>query len=191
MESEKMPQTPQESLEIITSMIKQAKGNLRANSFYLLLWGWVVSLASVGMFILIQFEYSRPWLVWTITIPAWMITLYTIYKRDKRAITKTHLDRITTGIWLSYGAVIFTIVFFMREINYQVMPMILIITAIPAIVSGIIIKFRIMIYGGITFWIAGILCFLVEMEFQYLIGAAAIIIGYLVPGYSLRNKKEA
>ena len=190
MESEKVPQTPQESLDIITGMIKQAKGNMRANSFYFLLWGWVVSIASVGMFVLIRLEYEKPWLIWLITIPTWMITLYTIYRKERRSSKTTHFDIITTALWISYGIIIFTFVFFMEQINYNMMPIILIITAVPVTVSGVMLKFRLMIFGGVTFWLAGILCFLVASDIQFLVGAGAIVLGYLVPGYALRNKRD-
>jgi hypothetical protein len=58
----------------------------------------------------------------------------------------------------------------------------------PTLVSGMILKFRPLIFGGIGFWVFGILGFLVSMETQPLIGAAAIICGYLIPAYLLKSK---
>jgi hypothetical protein len=45
-------------------------------------------------------------------------------------------------------------------------------------------------FGGIAFWIFGIIIFLTPMEVQPLIGALAVFCGYLIPGYLLRNKKD-
>ena len=188
MKQENNPLTAQQSLDIITSMIKQAKGNMKENSYFFLLWGWVVAIASLGMFTLMQLDYPRPWLIWTITIPAWIWTMFSVYRQGKRESNSTPFDRITAALWISYGVIIFTFVIFGYKINYQLMPTILIITAVPTTVSGIILKFKTLVYGGVIFWVAGILCFLVGYDFQYLIGAAAIILGYLVPGYSLRTK---
>jgi hypothetical protein len=44
--------------------------------------------------------------------------------------------------------------------------------------------------GGILFWVFGIISFLVPNEMQSLAGAVAILCGYLVPGYILKNKHE-
>lgn len=188
MKQENNPLTAQQSLDIITNMIRQAKGNMKENSYFFLLWGWVVTIASLGMFTLMQLGYEKPWLIWTITVPAWIWTMYSGYRQGKRESNSTPFDRITAALWISYGVIIFTFVIFGYKINYQLMPTILIITAVPATVSGIILKFKVLIYGGVIFWVGGILCFMVGYDFQYLIGAAAVILGYLVPGYALRNK---
>ena len=52
------------------------------------------------------------------------------------------------------------------------------------------IRFKPLIAGGLVFWAFGIVCFLVSREFQPLVGAAAIIGGYLIPGYLLKNSKD-
>ena len=67
--------TAKESLDLITAMIHEAKGQVQRNNFFFLLWGWVVVLANLGMYALYQIAYSRPYVVWLITIPAWIFTL--------------------------------------------------------------------------------------------------------------------
>ena len=56
--------------------------------------------------------------------------------------------------------------------------------------SGIIVRFNPLLVGGVVFWISGIACYFVNSTDQYLIGGIAMIFGYLVPGYMLRNQKE-
>lgn len=188
METENQILSTQQSLDIITKMIRQAQGNVKRNSIYLILWGIVTVVANLGMFTLMQLKYPQPYLVWLISIPAWLATIYLGYKHGKDARTSSHLDRINAFLWFSYGIIVFTIVIFGNKINYQLNPIILVMSAVPALVSGIIIKFRPLIVGGILFWFFGILCFLVDAPWQYLIGAAAVTLGYLVPGFMLKNK---
>lgn len=54
--------------------------------------------------------------------------------------------------------------------------------------SGITIKFRPLVYGGIVLWISAIISFMLPGDLQLLISAGGIFLGYLVPGYILKYK---
>jgi hypothetical protein len=180
----------QQSLDLITSMIRQAQGNVRSSAFHFLLWGWVVALANLGMFTLIQVGYERPYIVWLITIPAWLASMYFGYKQGKSERIVTHIDKVSMWIWITYGITIFTLVFFGKAINWNMNPVILLMTVVPTFVSGIVIRFKPLVLGGVSFWFFAIVCFLVDFEYQYLVGALAVVTGYLIPGYLLRYKKD-
>lgn len=181
---------PSESLDIIAKMIHQAKGNVRNNGIYFLLWGWVVALANFGMYALIQVDYSAPYLVWLITIPAVFLSMYFGFKHGKKSKVTTHLDNIYMWMWISFGIVIFTLVGFGYTIDYQFNAIILLITSIPTFLSGITLRFKPLVIGGILFWAFGILSFNLDYQTQLLVGGIAIVCGYLIPGYMLRNKKD-
>lgn len=182
--------TARESLDIIASMIQQAKGNVQRNSFFFLLWGWVVIIANLSMYTLDKLDYPRPYVVWLITIPAWIFTLYKAFTMKRAARVKSHLDRITGALWMSFGLSIFIIVFFGSRINFQINPVILIAAAVPTLVSGIILRFKPLIAGGIVFWVSGVICFLVAIESQPLVSAAGMVGGYLIPGHMLKKKQD-
>jgi hypothetical protein len=142
------------------------------------------------MYALTQIGYDRPYVVWLITIPVWIYTFYKIFTTRQTERVTTHFDRISGLLWTGYGITIFILVFFGYKINFQLNPVILLISAIPTIVSGVILNFKPLIAGGAIFWVAGAICFLVPMETQPLIGALGIAFGYLVPGYMLKTRKE-
>jgi hypothetical protein len=179
-----------ESLDLIAQMIQQAQGNVRSSGFHFLLWGWVVALANLGMFTLIQLEYSRPYIVWLITIPAWLTSMYYGFRHSRENRVTTHIDKTTMWLWISYGITIFTLVFFGSTINWNLNPIILLMTVVPTLVSGIVIRFKPLVIGGISIWFFSIVCFLMPLEYQYLVGALAVVTGYLIPGYLLKNKKD-
>lgn len=182
----------QQSLDIITSMIRQAKGKVSGNSFHLLLWGWCIALANFGMYGLIKFsQYERPYLVWLITIPAWGISLWHGAKRDHTKFPATHLDKVNMWLWISMGIALLPICAFGYQVNWNISPFILLAVAVPTFVSGVLIRFKPLIIGGICFWLGGIVSFLVAQPEQYLVGGIAVVLGYLVPGYLLRTKNEA
>jgi hypothetical protein len=190
METTDKKLTAQESLDIIAAMIQQAKGNVQKNSFYFLLWGWVVALANLGMYVLIHINYPRPYLIWLITVPAWILSMYNGFRHGKQKQNKTLLGQITLWTWVSFGITVAVLIFFGYKINFQLNPLILLISAIPTLVSGIVLRFRPLVMGGVLFWVFGITGFLVPMAYQNLVGALAVICGYLVPGYMLKDKHE-
>jgi hypothetical protein len=177
----------QESLDLITSMIRQTQGNVSENSFYLLLWGWTITLCNFGMYII--WLYVKPGyapLVWLLCIPAGIATM--IYSM-KHASGKpmTHLERINMWLWIGMGITITPAWIFGDKINWMVNPVIFMTIGLATFLSGIIIRFRPMVIGGIVFWVSAILCYIVSPIDQYLVGGVAVILGYLVPGYMLRN----
>ena len=177
-----------ESLEIITGMIEQAKGAMKRNSFHYLLWGWVIALANLGAFVLIQMRYPNPYFVWFITIPAFLTSMYYGYTHKKKDGMSTHFNRVTLWLWVSFAITILVFVIFANTIQYNLNPVIITLSAIPTLASGHILKYRPLILGGFCFWIFGVVDFLVSYEWQNLVGAAAVISGYLIPGYILKFK---
>jgi hypothetical protein len=184
------PMTAEQSLALITRMIDQAKGNVQRNAFYFLFWGWVILIANLGMFILIKLNYPHPYVVWSITIPAWGYTIYNSIRRRKSGTTATHLDGISAWLWITFGVCVFTLVGFGYRINFQINPVILLFCSVPTFMSGVILRFNPLKVGGVMFWLFAIISFIFANEYQFISGAAAIAFGYLVPGYLLRRKES-
>ena len=81
----------------------------------------------------------------------------------------------------------------MKEINYQVAPIIYLLAGNATFLTGMVIKFRPLIWGGIVF-LAGVFAyFLMPGAYLEYISPIVIIFGYLIPGYLLKaqNKKNA
>jgi hypothetical protein len=190
MKTESENLSPQQSIDLITSMIRQAQGNISHNSKYLLLWGWCITIANFGMYSLMKFTtYPHPYFVWLITIPAWIITMIYGMKSGKEAKMHTHLESITMWLWIGFGVAILPIIFFGNKINFQINSIILIMGALPTFVSGVLLRFKPLLFGGIIFLASGVLSFIADAPTQYLIGGVAVIFGYLLPGYMLKNRE--
>jgi len=181
----------QESLDIITTMINQAKENVQKDSFYFLLWGWVVVLANLGVYILLKYTtYPNPFIVWSITIPAALISVIYGIRRGKQSSVTTHLEKINTGIWIGFGITCITFVVFGVRLGWQINPIITTLCATPTFVSGLILRFKPLMFGALALWILGTTSFLVSMDLQHLLSAIALTLGYLIPGYMLRSHEN-
>ena len=76
--------SPEESLQVIQSMINRAKETVADNSYYFLLWGWTVFIACVGQYILkviVETPYN-PW-IWSINLIAIVLSMVHGFKDGK------------------------------------------------------------------------------------------------------------
>ena len=181
----------QDSLAIIAKMISTAKGNVGQGAFHMLLWGWVVMLLSATHFIGLKFNLlPHPEIVWLLTIPTFFISFYVGYKKGSQARVSTHLDRMYMWIWLGFSATL-AIVFFMLMGKWDLMnPIILAMAGFATFLSGMLIKFRPMIFGALAFWLWAIIAYFAGPLYGLLIMSAGICTGYLIPGYLLKRKSN-
>jgi hypothetical protein len=188
MESEKENLSAQQSLDIITSMIRQVKGNMSYNSFYFLLWGWTITIANLGVFIMIRYTtVKEPNIIFSITILSAIISVIHGARQSKRAQTTTLLDSVNMWLWIGYGILCFTFVAFGSKTNWQINPIVITMASVPTFVTGILLRFRPLMFGGVALWIFGIVLFMLPGDLQFLVSAVAIAIGYLIPGYLLKK----
>lgn len=181
--------TEKDSLRIIEGMISKAKGNVVSNQFYFILWGW--SIALINLFVYFSqsyFNFAYAQLAWAICFPLGIFTgVHASIKAKKRPV-KTHLDDMFSYMWMGFFVMIIIIVGAGPKIGLYINPMIVLITGLPTMITGLAIKFKPLIYGGTAFWLFAVLGFVLPHEFHPLVGAGAIIVGYLIPGYMLQKK---
>lgn len=181
--------TKDESLELISDMITQAKRNLaRGGSFYFLLWGWVVLLANLGHYLIAVYDlYPYPYIVWALTIPAAVASMWHGAMRSKKAHVKSHLDSVYGLLWLGVMISVLIILFFMGDVSYNTNAIILTFAGLGTFISGCMLRFNPLIMGGVALWVASIIAFNLAPIDQYLVGAVGILAGYLIPGYLLKK----
>jgi hypothetical protein len=192
MEAKDDKLNPHQSLELITAMVRQAQGNVSNNSFYFLLWGWVIAACNFGMYYFVKFTAYKAYapMVWLLCIPASIITgMYgSRHRRATQAIT--HLERINMWVWIGLMICIFPMFMFGPKLNWMINAVLFLPIALCTFISGIILRFKPLIVGGAVLWICAVACFIVGPVEQYVVGGIAMILGYLVPGYMLRNLKR-
>src|SRR5580693_5020712 len=100
MEEESL--SPQESLVLIQSMIDKTKASVADNSFYFLLWGWLVFIASIGQYVL-KVVFNSPWhpIVWSINILGLALSVYHGIKEEKKRRVKNYVDESLGHLWIA------------------------------------------------------------------------------------------
>ncbi len=184
--------TEQQSLQIIQEMIATSKNNLKDNSFFFLLWGWLVLVASLSHFTLIQLSYENAFLPWPILMfSGGIISGIAGYRLGKRSNVISHVDKMIMYLWWGFLVVMMIILFMagFNKMSWDVThPLIIALYGLGTFVSGGALKFKPLIIGGIAAWIISTVAFFVTPEYVQLLIALSIIIAYLVPGYLLKAK---
>lgn len=183
----------EERLKFISEMIVQAKKNFAGGgSFHFLLWGWVISLANFGHYILEVFElYEIPYIVWLITIPAAVVSTWYGVSKSKSSHVTSHLDKVYSSIWISISVLVVICLIFMARINFNHNPFILLFTGLGTFMSGILMRYKPIMYGGVILWVGAVMGLLSPVRDQQLIAGIVVILGHLVPGYLLKKKERA
>ena len=186
---------PKQSLLLIESMINRAKDKFAEDGSMYLLWGWVVFVCSLTQFVLMHFfKYPYHYIVW---FASWIVVIYQVLyirKKIKQRRVRTYTGYILGYVWLTFVIVIFLLAFLigrLTEGDYysHISPILLTIYGIPIFLSGIILRFKPLVIGGIGCWILAIAAMLIgNYDYQFLLIPLAMIIAWIIPGYLLRAK---
>ena len=189
MESEKSL-SPQESLGLIADAISKSRGNIRDNSFGFLLWGWLIAIASFLYFFLHQYTNIQFYFIPFPILAAVGIVATIIYlKRKNSRTTLTYTDYFINKMWIVLGISFFVVVFINVTQGKMPFTYTLIIAGIGTLVSGWVMKFIPLAVGGILFLVSAVASIYIVDQYKPLLHGTAIIAGYLIPGYLLRNSK--
>ena len=192
--------TPEESFNIINKAISNFKMNYKESAKNFLLWGWILSLASFSNFIILKILHNKEayelmglyslgnWVVFGII--GFVILFFMDRKINKDKKVYSHLDSYIKKLWTVAAASFFIAIILCIKLEIAPPPIMLLIAGIATTTSGLLIKFRPMIIGGMSFFIFSIATTFVSNEYIALIVGVAIICGYLIPGYLLKYAKE-
>lgn len=191
METNEKILTGEESLKIITEMIGKTKSNMRQNSFHLLFWGWLIFACSASEYILYNFtDFSHPWYVWFFVIPGVFVSLIYGFVKGRREKVFTYADMVYMWTWMAFMITSVIMFIFLVDRPGSYAQFILLLAGFPTFISGIVIKFRPLIIGGIIFWAFSLVANFAGPQLSSLAMPVAVITGYLIPGYLLRKKVD-
>ena len=190
MESDEIRMTEKESMELITSMINTAKNRVGETGKLYLLWGWLILLCCTVQFIGLHFfRFENTYYVWFLT---WLLLIYQIFflsKEGKNRKVRTYTGEINGFVWLVFFICMMLVIFIGSYLKkYEIInPVLLVLYGMPTFLSGIILKFKPLIIGGICCWALSIISVFISGEYQLLLIAAAVIAAWIIPGYILKQ----
>jgi hypothetical protein len=182
--------SPQESLQVIQSMIGKTKASVADNSFYFLLWGWLVFIASMGQYVL-KVVFDSPWhpIVWSINILGLAISIYHGIKEEKNRRVKNYVDESLGHLWIAIVAAYVLFGFAFARIGWQnCYTFYMLLYGIGSFVTGRLLKASALVWGALASWALAMVSTFTSFDINILLCAAAILVSYIIPGYLLRKK---
>jgi hypothetical protein len=183
--------SPKDSLQLIDSMINQAKNRFTENGFLYLLWGWVIFVCALFHFAAIKLSLlTHPEWVWTITWAAVLFQIIYLVKVKRKVNVKTYSDGIIDAIWICFGVCMFVLMVIMGRLNLliYVNSLVLLFYGIPTFLSGFVMRFTPLKLGGVACWLLAIASTFVTSVYHLLLIAIAVLVAWIIPGYLLRKK---
>ncbi|HET7153359.1 MAG TPA: hypothetical protein VFJ29_06305 [Candidatus Kapabacteria bacterium] len=191
MENSNTPLSNEESLVIIQRMVREAQGAIAENGFDYIFWGWLLVAVSIAHYILLVTNSSiQPGLVYML-LPLGGVYSWLHHRReDKHERVKTHIDSLMGYIWGGFGATLFLILFMSSGSEASPMPFVLLLTGMATFISGGALKYKPLIFGGVSFWVFGAVSYFLPLEGQIAAQAVSMFVGYLIPGYMLLKQSR-
>ncbi len=189
----------EQSLALINEMIVRARNNLRKGSMRpMLLCGYSGTGIAVANFVLLHTlnDPNLAYLVWWLMFPVG-IAAFLMVGRRREALVKTHIDKIISTVWIAFiicmcvfFAVIYTVVFKKHDprILFLVTPVISVMIGGAQYISACVYRCKSLYYAAGVFWIGAIACSFFRQDFQLLIFAVSLILGYIIPGHYLNGQ---
>jgi hypothetical protein len=185
--------SPQESLQLIQSMIAKTRKNMGDNSKHFLLWGWITFICCAGQFILKNLmNYEKHYMVWFLILPAVAASTYFGIKDGKKKEATTYIGDSMKYLWMGMGISYFVLSMILTRMGWDtnIFPFFMLLYGLGTFISGKFLQFRPLVFGGLAAWILAIASTFFNYDYQMLFGAAAILVSYIIPAYLLRNKIE-
>mgnify|MGYP001553148231 CR=1 FL=1 len=90
---------PEESLQIINSMINTAKNKLADDGFHIIFWGWLVTFCALTHYITLKLNIDWGGWVWMLMPLGGIVSGIYGYKQGKTQKVRTHIDSYLGFVW--------------------------------------------------------------------------------------------
>lgn len=180
-----------ESLALISEMINKAKGNYYESGSSALLWGFSNIVCFTLVYLMATVDgFNFPFNPFYLMIIPGILQIYFHRKDRKIKISVSYTDDTHSYVWMAFGIsiLVLTVAGGMSDIGYLVLPLLLLLFAIPTFISGCIKKFKPLIFGAFVCWILSAVCFFYRTNEVYLLVASGALFAWVIPGFILRYK---
>ena len=183
----------EQSLQVIQSMIQKAKHDVANNSFYLLLWGWLIFIAALLNFGLMKFtSFEQPYLAWNLVWIGAIASIIKGIKDSKKLAVKTFVGETMKIFGISQGILYFGLAFFFGKYDLWTVafPLYILVYAVTCFFMGALMQFPLLKWTGLLCLPIMVIAVYVSFEWQMLLMASAIFISYIIPGHVLSVKEK-
>jgi len=188
-----------QSLQVIKEMITTSQQKLKNDGILFILWGWTAFINYLSGYLLSTttmtfrsqniFRYTSRGLA----VFAIVFTIYYIIRQRKKV--QTYIGISLRYVWISLflSMVLVNLIQFniLNQINFELQhPIFMVLIAFAIVVTGGILRYKLLIGGGIVFGILAYVSSYFRIEQQQLIEAIAWFIAFIIPGHIMHSKRK-
>ena len=164
--------TAQQSLQLITETFNRSrKGILRNSAKYFMLWGALLTVTSLVIYLLWLFTGKPNWNFLWFAMPLIGYPIAALMGKYNVAIPQNEVSKMLSGVWSVFGAFAITLsvtAIFLVPMNVSLI--IVIILGLAECMSGVLLKNWPIIIGGFLLGVGGaVFAMVVKSEAQLLI----------------------
>jgi hypothetical protein len=197
-ENEKLDQS--QSLQVIREMIEVSRKKLQNDGILFILWGWALCYSAMSRFLISKVLLSNMQvrsLKYTDLILTVGVLVYTVYYLVKqRKNVQTYIGISLRWVWFSAVGCLVLINLIqgniLHHINFDLQhPIFMVVIAFAVVVTGVILRYRLMIMMGILFGLMAYFSSFFELHLQLLFEAIAWFLAFCLPGhilYAMKNR---
>lgn len=188
-----------QSLLVIKEMIEVSRKKLKRDGILFIVWGWALFFVSlsgyIGRSFVLTFTLENIIKIFEIVPPLLAVTFTIYYIIRQRKKVQTYIGISLRYVWISLfvSMVLVNLIQFnvLKSINFELQhPIVMVLMAFAVTVTGGILRYRLIIIGGIVFGLLALLASFLNLQEQLLIESAAWIIAFIIPGHILYANRE-
>jgi len=193
------PFDEKQSLRVIREMIQLSQNKIKNDGILLIVWGYAASLPSlIRYFKEILFLPNRVMFLLKFVDPvlpllALAFTIYYIYNERKKVTT--YIGASLRYVWFSLiGCMVLTNLILnnvTHEVNFTLQhPLFMVLTAFAILVTGVILRTKLIILGGVVFGILAYFASFLILQDQLLLDGIGWFLALAIPGHLMYYKRD-
>lgn len=177
-----------ESLAIIQAMISKTKQQLNDRSKYFFMWGFAVFIYAITQYFMLKNLMTNTQIVWLAMPIIAIIHIYMAVKEQKALGIRTHNEIAIQSLWIALGIGFVVMAIISFKISFDMLPFLILFYGIGTFVTGKIIQFKPLIFGGLTCFLLSTIVVFIDGPEQLLVLAFSVIAAYIIPAILLRSE---
>jgi len=188
-----------QSLKVIKEMIQVSQKRLKNNGILFILWGWVSFLIYLFEFFVKSIPHTYQVTMFkayiTIALMIFGIAFTLIYLIRKSRKATTYIGIALRYIWVSMCIcmVLINLIQFnvLHKITFELqLPIYMVLVSFALVATGAILRYKMIIAGGIIFGLMAYFASFFSLQQQLLIESIAWVVAFIIPGHVLYTKRK-
>jgi hypothetical protein len=179
----------QESLALITSMIRKARNSYIETGVGPLFWGVLITFCSLFTWAEKHFDFQLGVDIWLLSLIALIPQIYFSARSRRTQQHVAHDEIVMNYVWSTFAICIFLLSFYSSQVQtVHITALHMMLFGIPTFITGGFRKFMPMIVGGLICWTCSVISIYTNFETDMILMAVSATFAWLIPGIILRKR---